>query len=63
MVETLGDLYNSATCMWFPLGNYKVTDTASMPLVENLCEFDGHIWLGTYITTPPLFSHVPYFLE
>ena len=56
--DRLGDLYNSATCMWLPLGNSKVADTASIPLVANLCKLVGCIWLGTYIITPPLFSHV-----
>ena len=56
--DTLGDLYTTATCILPTLGNCIVVDTASMPLVANLCVLHGFIWLGTQIKTPPLFSQV-----
>ena len=34
---TLGDLYTTATCILLASGNCMVADTASMPLVANLC--------------------------
>ena len=55
---TLGDLYTTAICILLALGNCIVADTASMPLLVNLCTLDGFMWLGTHSNTPPLFSHV-----
>ena len=55
---TLGDLYTSAICQFSPFGSSKVADTASMPVVANLCTLVGFSWLGTQISTPPLLSHV-----
>ena len=42
---TLGDLYTTAILL--ALGNCIVADTASMPLLVNLCTLDGFMWLGT----------------
>ena len=55
--DTLGDLYTTAICILSALRTCTVADTASMPVVANLCVLDGFIWLGTQIKTPPLFSH------
>ena len=38
---TLGDLYTTAICILLALGNCIVADTASMPLLVNLCTLDG----------------------
>ena len=38
---TLGDLYTTAICKYSPLGSCMVAETASMPLVANLCTLHG----------------------
>ena len=56
VISVVGDLYTTAICILLALGNCIVADTASMPLLVNLCT--GFMWLGTHSNTPPLFSHV-----
>ena len=58
VISVVGDLYTTAICILLALGNCIVADTASMPLLVNLCTLDGFMWLGTHSNTPPLFSHV-----
>ena len=40
-------LYTTAICILPALRTCTVADTASMPVVANLCVLDGFIWLGT----------------
>ena len=40
---TLGDLYTTAICILLALGSCIVADTASMPLLVNLCIYIGWI--------------------
>ena len=55
---TLGDLYTTAICILPVLGTCIVADTASMPLVANLCTLDGLICLGTQNQNFTFLSHV-----
>lgn len=56
--DTLGDRYTTAICKFSEFGSCMVADTASMPVFADLCALLELNWLGTQISTPPLFSFV-----